>query len=79
LKCNKGFSVNNGVCRPCLISCSDCHPQDINICRQCVDGLQLVNGKCINCPDKCLKCSKGKCGVCQKGYYPSKGVCVLNC
>jgi hypothetical protein len=80
-QCNKGFVVTPaGTCRGCIMACSDCSQSDITQCTACANGLQLVNSKCIQCPDNCLQCNNGNCQTCIPGYTPNTaGTCVPNC
>jgi hypothetical protein len=62
------------------MSCSGCNPANITECTSCAQGLELSNGKCVQCPDKCAECGNGLCASCIPGYQPNSfGVCVLTC
>jgi hypothetical protein len=69
-------------CRSCVITCSSCSPSDVTICTSCNQGLQLINGSCVSCPDKCTSCFNGACAICISGYHPSSSnssICVKDC
>ena len=80
-QCDKGYGLTaSGVCRKCLIYCSECNPSNITECTNCAAGLELVNGKCQSCPSFCLQCSGAVCTTCLFGYTPNaNSTCVLQC
>ena len=50
-KCRKGFVLKtDGSCGRCMSTCSQCDVDDRRVCTSCSKGLELVDGKCQDCP-----------------------------
>jgi hypothetical protein len=52
-----------------LTNCTGaCDSKNITVCLSCADGFQLLNNKCIRCPQSCATCSNGQCKSCVFGF-----------
>lgn len=80
-KCEDGFFVSIGECKPCSKSCQTCS-ELAEICTSCKVGSKLVGASCESeCIDNCETC-KFPCSKCSDGFYSDQGQCIkcnVNC
>nr|CAD7204227.1 unnamed protein product [Timema douglasi] len=93
--CLDGFFREQGMCVPCLHTCTHCLAR--TNCTQCASGLHLQNGEChsscapgyysdrgvcTKCYLSCMTCSgprRDQCVTCPRGWVLAAGECHPDC
>jgi len=63
IQCNNFFTLQNGVCSPCLTgpACTSCLPSNPTICLTCTTNSYMLNGQCYPCSPICATCDINGC------------------
>ena len=82
LLCRNGYVSDNGKCVPCVVGCSICSIDLVEVfCVSCsVNTYMTSGGDCVSCTGGCESCTANGCTSCMEGYkMTSTFTCVTEC